>query len=203
MTAVVLPLRNGHLPAVIPLLTEAFVSDAGMCALCSGTTEAHYWQCLTAWFRATLGLQLATSQPAWVVIVDDMIVGVALLTQASERCAPHAWLRWVVEVGNHCGWGTVWRTARHEHRRAVYRPAQAHTVLEFIAVHEAYQGQGYAALLLDVAQQWSTTHTVSGGIWLETTRPRNIAFFEHFGYVVTGRMSLEQGAALFLFRAND
>jgi GNAT superfamily N-acetyltransferase len=174
-----------------------------MCALCSGTTEAHDWHCLTAWFRATLGLQLATSQPAWVVIVDDMIVGVALLTQPGGRCAPHPWLRWVVEVGTRCGWGTVWRTARHEHQRAVYRPAQAHTVLEFIAIHEAYRGQGYAAVLLNVVQQWSATHPVSAGIWLETTRLRNIAFFEHFGYVVTGQMALAQGAARFLFRAND
>jgi GNAT superfamily N-acetyltransferase len=199
----VLPLRDAHLPAVIPLLTEAFVSDAGMRALCSGTTEAHAWHCLTAWFRATVGLHLATSQPAWVVSVDDMIVGVALLTQPNGRGAPHAWLHWVVEVGTHCGWGTVWRTARHEHQRAVYRPPQAHMVLEFIAIHEAYRGQGYAAVLLDVAQQWSTTRAVSAGIWLETTRLRNIAFFEHFGYVVTGQMALAQGAALFLFRAND
>jgi GNAT superfamily N-acetyltransferase len=203
MTADVLPLSTAHLLAVTSLLSEAFMSDAGMRALCYDTTEAHYRQCLSAWFLSTLRLQLATCQPAWIIIVDDMIVGVALLRSRRTRFAFYPWLRWVLAVGRHCGWGTVWRTACHERQRAVYRPAKSHAVLEFIAVHRAYQGKGYAALLLDLVQQWSKTQAFLGGVWLETTRLRNIAFFEHFGYIVTGQMPFEQGTAFFLFRACD
>lgn len=203
MTAAVLPLRAAHVPAVTRLLSETFMSDAGLRALCSGTTEADYRACLAAWFEATVRVQVALRQPAWVVIVDDMIVGVALLRGRPARCALLAWLSWVVVVGRRCGWGTVWRTARHERQRAVHRPAQNHTVLEFIAVQSAYQGKGYATLLLDVVQHWSKAHGFARGVWLETTRVRNVAFFEHFGYRVTGQMPLEQGTALFLFRADD
>ena len=202
MTARMLPLDAAQIPAVTTLLSEAFAADIGMRAICRGRTDAAYRHCLDAWFLATLRLHLATQQPAWVVIVGDVIAGAALLKQPGVRFAFHPWLGWVLTVGTHCGWGSIWRTAQHERQRAIHRPAQAHAVLEFIAVHGDHRGQGYARLLFDAAHQWSKTQTFSG-IWLETTRLPNIPFFEHFGYMVTGRMLFEQGEALFLFRAHD
>jgi len=196
-------LHIDHLPAVTTLLTDVFVSDVGMRELCPGATDAHYRQAIAAWFAATVHLHIATDQPAWVVVADDCVVGVALLTRPQARYGVTAWLRWVATVGRHCGWDTVWRTARHEQQRARYRPAQPHAVLEFIAVAGAYRGQGIATLLLATAQQWSATDAVATGIWLETTRPSNIPFFERYGYGVTGQMALTQGTAFFLFRPND
>jgi len=202
MIARVLPLGAAHISAVTALLSETFAADVGMRAICRGRTEADYRQCLDAWFLATLHLHLATQQPAWIIIVGDIIAGAALLTHPHVRFAFHPWLGWLMRVGTHCGWGSVWRTAQHERQRRVHRPAQAHAVLEFIAVHGDYRGQGCARLLLDAVQQWSKTQTLSG-IWLETTRLPNVPFFEHFGYMVTGRMLFEQGEALFLFHAHD
>ncbi len=201
MSAAVLPLCAAHIAPITTLLSDAFVDDVGMRTLCAGTREAQYRQCLAAWFQATLHLHLARQQPAWVVIVEGMVVGAALLTRAPAPVVLPAWLRWFGAVGTHCGWGVVWRTAHHERQRACYRPTQAHAVLEFIAIHGDYRGQGYATLLFDTLHQWSKTQTL--GIWLETTRLPNVSFFEHFGYMVTGSMPLEQGEALFLFRARD
>ena len=202
MTARVLPLGAAQIPAVTTLLCEAFAPDIGMRAICRRRTEADYRHCLNAWFLATLRLHLATQQPAWVIMVGNVIAGAALLKQPGGRCAFQPWLDWVLTVGTSCGWGSVWRTARHERQRANHRPVQEHAVLEFIAVQGDHRGQGYARMLFDAAHQWSTTQPF-GGIWLETTRVPNIPFFEHFGYRVTGRMLFEQGEAFFLFRADD
>ena len=202
MTARVLPLDAAQIPAVATLLSAAFTADAGMRAICHSRTDATYRHCLDAWFLATLRLHLATQQPAWVIIVGDAIAGAALLKQPGVRFAFRPWLDWLFTVGTQCGWGSVWRTAQHERQRAIHRPEQAHAVLEFIAVYEDYRGQGYARLLFDAVHQWSKKQTLSG-IWLETTRLPYIPFFEHFGYMVTGRMLFEQGESLFLFRAHD
>jgi GNAT superfamily N-acetyltransferase len=203
MSVVVLPLQAAHLPAVTTALTDAFADDAGMRAICGSAPEARYRRRLAAWFLATLRLSLATQQPVWVVSVDGMIIGAALLTRPQTPFVCRAWLGWLLAVGIHCSWGAVWRTAHHERQRAAYRPAQAHAVLEFLAVDRDYRGLGYAALLLDAAQRWSATQAVPTGIWLETTRLSNVAFFEHFGYTLMGRLSFEQGDALFLFRAPE
>jgi GNAT superfamily N-acetyltransferase len=203
MSVVVLPLRAAHTPFVATVLIDAFVDDAGMRAICGGATAAQYRRRLAAWFPATLRLSLATHQPAWVVSVEGMIIGVALLTRPQTPFVFRAWLDWMLAVGIRCGWRAVWRTARHEQQRAAHRPAQAHAVLEFLAVHQDYRGCGYAALLLEAAQRWSQTQAAPTGIWLETTRLRNVPFFEHFGYTLIGRMPLGPGDALFLFRAPD
>ncbi len=203
MTVNVLSLHATHVPAVTTLLIDAFIDDVGMRAICAGTSEVHYRRCLAAWFLATLHVHIETQQLAWVIIVDDVIIGVALLTRPQVPFAFRAWWSWLLTVGTHCGWGVVWRTGQHERQRAAYRPPQAHALLEFITVHRDYRGQGYATLLFDAVHQWEKMHVLSAGIWLETTRPRNVPFFEYFGYVVTGRMLFAQEAAIFLFRPHD
>ena len=203
MTAAVMCLRSDHLSAVTTLLTDAFTGDVGMRAICCATSDGHYRSCLAAWFDATLRLQLITQQPAWVVIVDDVLVAVALLTHQHARFSLYGWLVWLWAVGRRCGWRAVWRTAHHERQRAVYRPAHLHGILEFLAVRRDQRGHGYATLLLDTVHQWSKTQALSTGIWLETTQLQNVSVFEHFGYKVMGRMRFEHGDALFLFRAND
>ncbi|MCU0492829.1 MAG: GNAT family N-acetyltransferase [Chloroflexaceae bacterium] len=203
MSAALLPLSPHHLSAAATLLTDAFADDVGMRAICTGKTETHERQALTAWFLATLRLQLATGQPAWVVVAGGEIVGLALATFQRGPFAFGAWLRWVVAVGLRCGWAVVGRTARHERQRQGYRPARPHVVLEFIAVHQGYRGHGHAARLLEEVRQWSHMQPASVGIWLETTRPPNLAFFRRFGYRLTGHMALQQGAAYFLYHAHE
>lgn len=201
MTVSIHTLRADHIPTVAALLADAFADDAGMQAICGYRPEEQYRHCLNTWFVATLRLQLITQEPAWLVILDNQIVGAALLTHRRTRVSLRGWLGWLVAVGQQCGWSVVWKTAQHEQQRTKYRPAATHAVLEFIAVHREYRGQGYAGLLLDTVQQWSKIQPGIAGIWLETTRLANRAFFEQAGYIITGQMPFEGGESSFLFRA--
>jgi ribosomal protein S18 acetylase RimI-like enzyme len=198
----IFPFQAEHIPAATSVLTAAFIADTGIRAICTGKTEQHYQHVVSAWFVAMLRLQLKTHQPAWVVVVDDVLVGVALLNAPQARFSPKAWFNWIVAVGRRCGWQTVVRTIQHDQRRAAYRPKPPHSVLEFLAVDRNYQGRGYARLLLEQALQSSRLHPTSTGVWLETTRKTNLPFFTNAGYQQTGHLVFAQGESFFLFQAN-
>lgn len=197
----VVPLQAAHLDAATTLFVDSFVDDIGMHAICGAGQAVLARHSITAWFRATLRLQLATQQPAWAVVADERLVGATLLTAPDRPSAPRAWLAWMAAVGTQCGWDVIRRTALHERRRAAYRPKQRHAVLEFIAVRADTQGQGLGTRLVEAAHSWNETHPSVPGMWLETTRPARIPWFERRGYRVMGRIPLAQGTSWYLFRA--
>jgi GNAT superfamily N-acetyltransferase len=200
VSAAAVPLQAAQLDAATALLAAAFVDDVGMHAICGVGGTAPTRRSVSAWFRATLRVHLATGQPTWAVSLDARLVGVALLTTPAARWVPHAWLGWMAAVGTQCGWSVVWRTAQHDQRRAAFRPTQPHGVLEFITVRADERGQGLGNLLLEAAHAWSNAQPEAPGIWLETTRPALVPWYERLGYRVTGQMPRAYGDAWCLFR---
>ncbi len=190
------PLRTQNVAEAVPLLTNAFLADNGMRTLADHTHPA-YHQRLAYWFHATLTLHLALQQPNWIIIQNNELAGIAIVNVPTQRLNVRAWLRWILAVGRHCGVGMIWRTIRHEHQRARYRPVQPHAVLEFIAVQPAYRKQGLATALLDTVADWIKQQACST-VWLETTRQQNVRFFEQSGYRIIGQKRFKLGNAFFM-----
>lgn len=192
-------LAKDHCPGARALLSRAFADDAGLQAV-AGEEPSLAW--LEAWFEATLQVYLRHRQPAWVVCDGGEVIGVALVSSSRNPVSFLGRLGWSLEVGRNCGWDAVWRTARHEQRRARHRPGQPHAVLEFVAVDPARRNKGYSRLLLEQTHHWSRARGLAG-VWLETTRPANLTFFERFGYQLLTRQPLPNRRDSFLmYRPN-
>ena len=179
-------MHEDDLPRVCNLLAQGFVDDVGLIAI-AGRAQPLAW--LEAWFGAMLRVQLRYRQPAWVIRSADTVVAVALLSNSQNPVSLWGRLSWSLEVGRNCGWGTVWRTVEHEQQRSRQRPSQPHAVLEFIAVELSEQKKGHSRQLLEQTHYWSKSQGLAG-VWLETTRPANLAFFQKFGYVLLATQRL-------------
>lgn len=186
MNPIMAELGEDHCPSARALLSQAFADDVGLWVI-AGKKPSLSW--LEAWFGAMLRVQLRYRQPAWVIRSADTVVAVALLSNSQKPVSLWGRLSWSLEVGRNCGWGTVWRTVQHEQQRSQQRPSQPHAVLEFIAVELSEQKKGHSRQLLEHIHGWSKSQGLAG-VWLETTRPANLAFFQKFGYVLLATQRL-------------
>lgn len=69
-----------------------------------------------------------------------------------------------------------------------------HDYLMQLAVEPREQGRGLGSTLLKEGLERSTH--AGRAVWLETTNPRNLAFYERHGFVVQGRRSLPNDVTL-------
>lgn len=198
MTTTLVQLQPQHLTPATELLTDAFADDPGMLSICGKRSPKRTRRALAGWFRATLHATLVARQPAWVVIEDDQLAGIAFGSTPGVLWPIHAWVGWLVTVGGQCGWSTVWQTMHHDQARAAYRLSHSHTVLEFLAVRAGRRGQGHGALLVEAIHRWSDAQPGRGGVWLETTRPERIPWFGKRGYALTGHLTLRSGAKAYV-----
>ena len=84
-------------------------------------------------------------------------------------------------------------------------PAEPHYYLGMLGVIREAQGHGYARRLLDVVHAMSRAAPDSIGVSLTTETPRNLPFYEHFGYRILGRAETPDGGLVTwtLFRPDD
>lgn len=69
---------------------------------------------------------------------------------------------------------------------APFVPPEPHLHLNMIGVRPGAQGSGRGRLLLDHVHAFSRADPRSDGVSLSTENPRNVALYEHVGYVVKG-----------------
>lgn len=67
-----------------------------------------------------------------------------------------------------------------------FEPDAPHYHLGMIGVVREQQGLGYARRLLEAVHEMSRVDPGSSGVSLTTETPRNLPFYEHFGYRVLG-----------------
>lgn len=86
-----------------------------------------------------------------------------------------------------------------------FEPPQRHYHLGMIGVAHAWQGQGHARRLLDALHEMSRSDADSNGVSLTTETPRNLPFYEHFGYRILGHGETPDGGleTWTLFRSDD
>ena len=80
------------------------------------------------------------------------------------------------------------------------RPKERHHYLVFIGVHPEAQGKGYGTQLLNEIHRIVDTDVHSVGIGLDTENAANIAYYQRFGYALTGEKTLGDVTIYTLFR---
>ena len=79
--------------------------------------------------------------------------------------------------------------SRHEAYKAAIRgfePNAPFFYLSMLGVRPEFSGRGLARALLEEVQAVSRADPHSTGVFLETEHPRNLSFYEHCGYRLTG-----------------
>jgi GNAT superfamily N-acetyltransferase len=83
------------------------------------------------------------------------------------------------------------RSARAYNFLQSHHPAEPHWFLESVATDPDAQGKGVAtALLAPITERCDREGTVA---YLETQNSRNVSFYEHRGFVVTGEVDIPGG----------
>lgn len=70
-------------------------------------------------------------------------------------------------------------------------PAEPHHYLEFVATHRARQGQGLGAAVLQPVLDQADTEGI--GCYLESSNPRNLAFYARLGFEERGEIRGKRG----------
>jgi len=72
-------------------------------------------------------------------------------------------------------------------------PDEPHYYLGMLGVVRDAQGRGYARRLLEAVHAMSRAAPESRGVSLTTETPKNLSFYEHFGYRILGRGETPDG----------
>lgn len=80
------------------------------------------------------------------------------------------------------------------------RPKERHHYLVFIGVHPEAQGKGYGTQLINEIHGIVDSDVHSVGIGLDTENAANIAYYQRFGYALTGEKTIGDVTIYTLFR---
>jgi ribosomal protein S18 acetylase RimI-like enzyme len=187
---------------IVQLLTLAFENGSGLSQICNAEGE-ELRRRLRFLFRAGYRLQSAANQPLLSVTKDAQVAGVAVI-QEPESCFP-LWtqIQWLLQVSFGVSPFVAWRLWQNLRILERYHPPKPHYYLVFLGVHPHFQGKGYARALLDALHARSEAHPLSTGVYLETANPRNVPFYQYFGYDLKSQVNIKGVENFILFRPNS
>jgi GNAT superfamily N-acetyltransferase len=89
------------------------------------------------------------------------------------------WLKWLDEIDK-------------------YHPTQAHYYLEYLGVEPGYQGKGFGSFILK--HLIAKADELGVGCYLENANPRNVPFYQRFGFQITGEKEIIGIPSWFMWR---
>ncbi|MBC3421414.1 MULTISPECIES: GNAT family N-acetyltransferase [unclassified Pseudomonas] len=138
------------------------------------------------WVRQHFYLQL----PAIGVLVDDRLVGAALIVPPQRRLGvadSWAWrLRMLLGAGRRC----TRRYLEYQAALAACMPSQQVHVLPLLGVHPQFQGRHYGEQLLQAVHDWCADDPDTQGVILDTGNVHYLAFYERQGYQEIGEVAI-------------
>lgn len=93
----------------------------------------------------------------------------------------------------------LWQSLRILER---HHPSEPHYYLMLLGVHPNFQKKGYARALLEALHARSEEHPPSIGVYLETAKEQNVAFYKYFGYPVKTQVNINGVENFIMFRPN-
>jgi ribosomal protein S18 acetylase RimI-like enzyme len=193
-TAVIAP---ETLPEAARLLASAFVDDPLMRYL-FGDHGVAYQFALHLFFSYLLDQRRRQRALPIGCVSGSRLVGLASISEPADEDLEVAW-----DPPAFLGSGAAARLDHYNRVVDSFSPRQSHVYLGVLGVHPRAQGLGYGRALLEAVQERSARHPRSTGVYLETTRPDNVALYERFGYRVVGHERLGELRAWCLFRPNN
>ena len=139
------------------------------------------------WVRQHFYLQL----PALGLLVDDRLVGVALIDPPRRRLGVTDSWAWRLRMMFGIGVGGTRRYLDYQAALHACLPGEQVHLLPLLGLHPDYQSNAYAEQLLDAVQSWCSDEVYgTRGIALDTGNPIYSAFFAQHGYSQIGEINV-------------
>lgn len=149
-----------------------------------------YEQRVRATVRELVQQHFSEDLPALGLLIDDRLVGVALIAPPQRRLdITESWgwrLRMLLTAGFRC---TKRYLAYHDAVLACLPSGPCH-VLPMLGVHPEFQGKQLGEQLLTALHNWCAEDTGSQGVVLDTGNPRYLDFYKRQGYEEIGEVAL-------------
>ena len=153
-------------------------------------------------FRAGLALQVAAKQVVLSVRQDDLVTGVAVMQEPESGFPLWAQIHWLLQVSFGISPVVAWHLWQSLRILERHHPSEPHYYLMLLGVHPNFQKKGYAHALLEALHARSEAHPTSIGVYLETAKEQNVAFYKYFGYHVKTQVNINGVENFLIFRPN-
>lgn len=164
--------------------------------------RAGFDQRVRATVRELVNQHFAEEQPAIGLLIDDRLVGIALIAPPQRRLGvtdSWAWrMRMLLTAGFRC---TRRYLDYHEAITACLPPGPFH-VLPLLGVHPEFQGRHLGEQLLKALHDWCAEDASSRGIILDTGNTRYLDFYKRQGYEEIGEVAIGPILEHVLFHPN-
>ncbi len=149
-----------------------------------------YEQRVRATVRELVQQHFLQEQPAIGLLIDDRLVGIALIAPPQRRLditESWAWrLRMLMTTGFRC---TRRYLDYHDAVLACLPPGRFH-VLPLLGIHPEFQNKGLGEKLLDALHTWCAEDPNSQGLVLDTGNSRYLEFYQRQGYEEIGEVAV-------------
>ncbi|HEY8638160.1 MAG TPA: GNAT family N-acetyltransferase [Solirubrobacteraceae bacterium] len=190
------PLERRDEPAARAILGRAFLDDPAWIAV-GPRSLAHRRMVMRAYYPGVLAAARRWGGPLWCAEREGRPIGVALAFDEG-KWPPPQW-RIVYEMGVVLGGpGPFWRGLKWEEITTPHHPTEPHVYLWQLATDPTHQRTGAGRSLLERLSDSADERGLP--IWLETTKPENVAYYRGSGFAVEGEEPLPRGATVWFMR---
>ena len=174
-------------------LGRAFVDDPHMKSIIPDITDpAERVRRLPGLFRAMLAIERRSGQPVFAVIDDNGRVVAAAITEGIGHPSTLGLIAsgfgLMPQIIRSIGWRGLWRALTLFGVLAQNHPKEPHLYLQVLGCDPAFQGKGYGKALLDRVALEARARPEIQGVYLETAKEANVAFYGSKGYEVLGEL---------------
>jgi GNAT superfamily N-acetyltransferase len=177
----------------VEVLAAAFLNDPAWVAIGPRRVPARR-RLLDRYYDILVREALRWGGPSWCVIHECSVVGVALTYANGLRFPPPLAMLREAPPFLLAGPGPGLRAAWVDSVMKRHHPHDEHLLLWYLAAHPSMQRQGIGRMLLDhIRGEASRAHRA---IYLDTTKPENVPYYESHGYREIGHAQLLRGATV-------
>jgi len=196
-------LDRNHLSEAVGVLARAFANDP-MANYMMGVSNTSLEESLNELFLFSCEVRLLLDWPLLGVWADhDQLAGAAGISLPGEVEWPESLQEVYENLKKKIGPDAVSRLETYSQIADTNRPAEPHYQLGMIGVDPEHQGRGCGGQLLHSVNEMSESHPKSTGVWLDTENPRNVPYYQRFGYEVKAHSMLDKIDVWGMFRPNQ
>ena len=174
-------------------LAHAFVDDPTMKSIIPDITDpAERVRRLPGLFQAMLAIERRNGQPVFAVIDDNGRVVAAAMSEGVGHPSTLGFiatgLGQMPRIIKAIGWSGLMRALNLFSVLAENHPKEPHLYLQVLGCAPPFQGKGYGKALLDRLALEAKARPEIQGVYLETAKEANVAFYSSKGYEVLGEL---------------